>query len=1428
MHQALVDSDLLSGGSTSVDITLGRTEGSDKDEVLVSLLSDMYGSVEFEDSELGVTEEVGDNRVEDEESGSDVETWEDELPASMDTEDEELYDDLLEWLPDEERVGPAPARARTPEPLGRGPISMLKLRQSVNDGQQKPKYFCGVCCRILFDIPGEVYFCRLSETLADNILMQDIEWPCYQYNTRLARKNQRIVACKTHRVIDQKALDFMAMLNGPWKNPLFVKGASRDQDQVWSKTPSALSNLTWADLPYLCQVMTFCGLQARGGPLMFPKVSGNVSLYNSRRSLTLGSGLASFLEQEDLGTADRDQIIAAWNFLVGHNRLYREYGNIGLDSADLDLRGATFVRDIMDEQRPVNVGQEAFGGFVIRGEDEPGPRAGDIAIEDVAVAIDSETEELVTFAAEDLMAKVFPELFPLGNGHFSLWHQKKKGRTQAQTAAARNQTWSLRDYCKYRLFHFDRTFARHVRFIVFCFDWINKMAVNGYRIRTTSSVREDGRATTMADIMRGGRLDKTEAIVVPSSVRCSARYKEVLRSDTLAMAREFKTPEIFGTWTVNMNNEAYSLAMDPDKRAVTDIPLFCSLVNREWHRVWTFIRKKWAPYYTGGLRASEWVMEFQDRGAPHMHFLAWTHKSVEELVEQNDEPDMQLVSCSSRSEEPDLQRLIDLCQRHAHTEDYCIRTTQDGVRFCRFRFPKDLSDKTRLADEGDVIIYRRKAGDEMINTYSPWLLLLSQSNQDIQLNRGKRAVSYLVKYVSKKSESFEGRIEEGDDHEVNIEGILRVDLETHRYIYSKVSLPEVVMDICSFDISRKSHKVLYLPTQHPNDRRRVVRRAEELEAEDMDSINIYYKDLWDKYLQRPQGFLFDNLTYEDFYREYHVVENPVRANIRNGPFDHELDPKIVYASGGGAAGRRRFYKRYERGHVAVVRHRPTPMTSVDDTCMHLLMLGMPTRTDCDQWLEFYSIGSFMDLANIMLPQAVLDTIVPMEQAQINVEEQNDLNPEQEAVVTVLMSVVSAQCNIVHGPAGTGKSTLLRALRNRLAQGGVFEPIVLSPTGVAAINIGGRTLHSFFGAKVDKGKTRLEPNLFDTDWNIHRIRAQGRRPYLIIDEASMLSAETLQTISDTLAKLAHNPMLQRRPFGGIRVCLFADFGQLGPVDSDDDISGWVWNASVFPQFHFYNLRTPCRQGNIEFFRFLSIVRIGPKSDAEKRFVQDILLRRDFRARGQVDYLSEDSHLTCLLARQDQVDAINNYFVSLHLQEVIRIKAIDNVQSSSNLQRDDLEDSTGFLAELVLWIGARVMITSNISVARGLVNGAIARVCRVDLNAEEISVDLESQPGVVQKVRPESRESKRRGYARNQFPLRLAYAITIHKAQGLTLPKVAFDLHGIFCSGQAYVAMSRVKRLEDLFTASVPYDIAGVFPSSKIRNKLQELDHFEAEE
>lgn len=224
---------LTSGG---VDILLGSAQGLSEDEALYSLMSDLYGSVDFDDGELGVFEELGDTINEEDDSGSNSEAWVQGVLVDEDEEEVEGYGWFREWVPTPTSPSPpppSPPRPRTPEPLGRGPITMRKLRQSLDEAAQKPKFFCCVCCRILFDDAGEVFYCTLSNAVADDITLDQIEWPCYQYNTRLARKNGQIVACKTHKVIDNKALDLVSTIQGQRNFEVYENKDTRKKEIMW-------------------------------------------------------------------------------------------------------------------------------------------------------------------------------------------------------------------------------------------------------------------------------------------------------------------------------------------------------------------------------------------------------------------------------------------------------------------------------------------------------------------------------------------------------------------------------------------------------------------------------------------------------------------------------------------------------------------------------------------------------------------------------------------------------------------------------------------------------------------------------------------------------------------------------------------------------------------------------------------------------------------------------------------------------------------------------------------------------------------------------------------------------------------------------------------------------------------------------------------
>ncbi|KAK3804826.1 MAG: hypothetical protein J3Q66DRAFT_270256, partial [Benniella sp.] len=126
-------------------------------------------------------------------------------------------------------------------------------------------------------------------------------------------------------------------------------------------------------------------------------------------------------------------------------------------------------------------------------------------------------------------------------------------------------------------------------------------------------------------------------------------------------------------------------------------------------------------------------VEYQERGAPHVHYVLWTVKTFAQLIAQNNsgEAGQVIVSCSATPENEDLRILVERHQRHQHTANYCIRTNRDGVEYCRFGFEKPLSPRTIFDEVSGEVVYERHEGDQSINGYNPELLLFTQSNMDI-------------------------------------------------------------------------------------------------------------------------------------------------------------------------------------------------------------------------------------------------------------------------------------------------------------------------------------------------------------------------------------------------------------------------------------------------------------------------------------------------------------------------------------------------------------------------------------------------------------------------------------------------------------------------------------------------------------------------
>jgi ATP-dependent DNA helicase PIF1 len=378
---------------------------------------------------------------------------------------------------------------------------------------------------------------------------------------------------------------------------------------------------------------------------------------------------------------------------------------------------------------------------------------------------------------------------------------------------------------------------------------------------------------------------------------------------------------------------------------------------------------------------------------------------------------------------------------------------------------------------------------------------------------------------------------------------------------------------------------------------------------------------------------------------------------------------------------------------------------------------------------------------------------------------------------------------VTGRAGTGKSTLLTCLKEMLAD----EMVVVAPTGLAAVNVGGQTIHSFFG---------FPPRLIRPD-DIRRSRngrLMRRLKFLVIDEVSMVRSDIMWAIDQSLRVNRGRP---REAFGGVRLAMFGDLHQLPPVIDEAEVAEHLESAHGGPFFFsipalregagtaLIELAQVFRQKDEALLSVLNRVREGAADEDDL----SVLNARVHPIRT----LAEGDAYVILTPTNAAAKRINMAYLDALAGAAREYQAATTGEFSASAQPTD--------EALTLKVGAKVMLLRN-DPDRRWVNGTIARVSR--LEEKRVWVDV---AGDEHEVEQASWESRRYAYDKaaekivetvagtfRQFPLRLAWALTIHKSQGLTLDKVYIDLgRGTFAHGQAYVALSRCRSLDGLALA-----------------------------
>lgn len=365
--------------------------------------------------------------------------------------------------------------------------------------------------------------------------------------------------------------------------------------------------------------------------------------------------------------------------------------------------------------------------------------------------------------------------------------------------------------------------------------------------------------------------------------------------------------------------------------------------------------------------------------------------------------------------------------------------------------------------------------------------------------------------------------------------------------------------------------------------------------------------------------------------------------------------------------------------------------------------------------------------------------------------------------------------LITGPAGTGKSMLIAAIMDYMRRrfpGGVA---LMAYTGCAAVLINGSTVHSFFG---------LKPPLLSPERSCAGMSAatQARlkaTEHIVIDEVSMMSPE----LFDVVNALCQKARRSKAPFGGISLTLCGDFYQLPAVAPDVAVPPLLFDSAAYVAAgfakHTVTLSRIFRQSDSHFRNILNIIRQGPRTADE--YVKACAFLES-RRRSLTD--DEKARYTVLYTRKAAVAQENTRRLAALQTETRVYTSVD----WSEFPGYNFDNDFTATHELTLKVGARVLCLKNLDTAKGIVNGTAGTVLEVALGGPLVEFD-NGEKLIMQPVAFEKHRGEKVIASRVQVPLALAWALTVHKAQGMTLRHVYFNISALFEHGLLYVGCSR---------------------------------------
>lgn len=395
--------------------------------------------------------------------------------------------------------------------------------------------------------------------------------------------------------------------------------------------------------------------------------------------------------------------------------------------------------------------------------------------------------------------------------------------------------------------------------------------------------------------------------------------------------------------------------------------------------------------------------------------------------------------------------------------------------------------------------------------------------------------------------------------------------------------------------------------------------------------------------------------------------------------------------------------------------------------------------------------------------------------------------EDDTYLKILTLLKNGENVFLTGFAGTGKSYILNKLKEYFKK----KLTITSTTGIAAVNVKGQTLHSWAGVGLCRN------TVYNTVEKIKKRPTQYRQimncKILAVDEISMLNIEAFEYINEVLREVREC----NDPFGGIQVFFIGDFFQLPPVEKEGEIRHYCFDSPVWDKLGLKNvvLKKNYRQNEENFITALAHMRENCLE------VEDIELLKTRCVEN------EDADILHIFSTNEEANRYNFAKFNMIDEPVKLFYAEDGVYRGSKLVTEGFTESENYILEIfskncraekeiALKLGARVMLLVNMDFNKGLINGA----CGVIQGFNQDTISIKFDNGIVSNIPKHKFEyyyNERVVAERMQYPLKLAYGITIHKSQGMTLDRLVVDCARIFERGQSYVAMSRVKTLEGLY-------------------------------